>query len=85
MQLLFAPYIANNIDSTTYPTTIFSFASVFLFLAVLPLIYAPETLPEKNMKERELKTYIKKAQQIAQKEEKKKEKTKANKKPTKTT
>jgi hypothetical protein len=40
---------------------IFSFASVFLFLAVLPLIYAPETLPEKTMKDRDLKSYIEKA------------------------
>jgi hypothetical protein len=30
-------------------------------LAVLPLIYAPETLPEKTMKDRELKSYIEKA------------------------
>jgi MFS family permease len=48
-------------------TAIFSFASVFLFLAVLPLIYAPETLPEKTMKERELKNYIAKAQKEAEK------------------
>jgi MFS family permease len=52
-------------------TAIFSFASVFLFLAVLPLIYAPETLPEKTMKERELKKYIEKAQKEATKAHKK--------------
>jgi len=52
-------------------TAIFSFASVFLFLAVLPLIYAPETLPEKIMKERELKNYIEKAQKEATKTQKK--------------
>jgi MFS family permease len=40
---------------------IFSFTALFLFLAVLPLIYAPETLPEKIMKDRELKNYIEKA------------------------
>ena len=48
-------------------TAIFSFASVFLFLAVLPLIYAPETLPDKVMKDRELKNYIDKAQKEAEK------------------
>jgi len=35
--------------------TAFSLASFFLLLAVLPLIYAPETLLEKRIRERELK------------------------------
>lgn len=38
-----------------------SIASFFLFLAVIPLFYAPETLPEKRIRERELKGYIEKA------------------------
>ena len=46
---------------------IFSFAGFFLFLAVLPLIYAPETLPEKKIKERELKGYLEKAKKEAEK------------------
>lgn len=66
LQILFRPYLL-KID----PTTIFSFASVFLFIAVLPLIYAPETLPEKIMKDRDLKNYLEKAQKIAKKETKK--------------
>jgi len=32
----------------------------------LPLVYAPETLPEKTMRERELKIYVEKAQEVAQ-------------------
>lgn len=40
----------------------FSLASLFLFLAIFPLLYAPETLSEKTMKNRELKSYIAKAQ-----------------------
>jgi MFS family permease len=48
--------------------TIFSFAGVFLFLAVLPLIYAPETLPEKLMKDKDLKSYVENAKKRAQKE-----------------
>jgi MFS family permease len=55
-------------------TSSFSLASFFLFLAIIPLLYAPETLPEKSMKDRELKNYIEKAQRAAQKEEKKKQK-----------
>ena len=47
---------------------IFSFVAFFLFLAVLPLVYAPETLPEKTMKDRELKSYVEKALKQAQKE-----------------
>jgi MFS family permease len=45
----------------------FSLASFFLFLAVLPLMYAPETLPEKRIKERELKQYIEKAKKAREK------------------
>jgi MFS family permease len=37
---------------------VFSFASLFLFVAVLPIAYAPETL---NLKEKEFKRYINKA------------------------
>jgi hypothetical protein len=45
----------------------FSLASFFLFLAVLPLMYAPETLPEKKIRERELKGYIDKAKKTKEK------------------
>ncbi len=73
-QLVFTPYLV-EIDIQT----IFSFASFFLFLAVLPLIYAPETLPEKLMKDRDLKSYIetakKKAEKIEQKTPPKQEET----------
>ncbi len=46
---------------------VFSFAAFFLFLAVLPLVYAPETLPEKTMKKLELRKYVEKAQKEAEK------------------
>jgi MFS family permease len=49
------------------PTAAFSFASFFLFLAVIPLMYAPETLPEKKIRERELKSYIEKAKKAKEK------------------
>jgi len=45
----------------------FSLASFFLFSAVLPLIYAPETLPEKRVIEIELKDYLEKAQKVKDK------------------
>jgi hypothetical protein len=46
---------------------IFSFTAFFLFLAVVPLMFAPETLPEKKLRERELKKYIEKAKKIKEK------------------
>jgi MFS family permease len=49
------------------PYAIFSFTAFFLFLAVIPLMYAPETLPEKKLRERELKKYIEKAKKIKEK------------------
>jgi len=45
----------------------FSLASFFLFLAVLPLMYAPETLPEKKMELRRLKGYIEQARKVREK------------------
>jgi MFS family permease len=48
-------------------TTAFSFASFFLFLAVIPLMYAPETLPEKTIKDRELQSYLEKAKKVKEK------------------
>ena len=52
-------------------SALFSLTAFFLFLAVLPLVYAPETLPEKTIKKRELKSYIEKAQKEAVKVHKK--------------
>lgn len=45
----------------------FSIASFFLFLAVLPLMYAPETLPEKKIRLRQLRSYADKAKKLREK------------------
>lgn len=42
----------------------FSLASFFLFLAVLPLMYAPETLPQRKIELRRLRKYVEKAKKI---------------------
>jgi len=60
--LLLAPYLSLIPESSA-----FSLAAFFLFLAVLPLLYARETLPEKKIKERELKLYIEKAKKAKEK------------------
>lgn len=62
LYILLTPYLAS-----IPATSIFSLAAFFLFLAVLPLIYAPETLPEKKIKERELRLYVEKAKKIKEK------------------
>jgi len=63
----FAVFFIAPIVSPIAPSTTFSIASFFLFLAILPLIYAPETLPEKKIKERELKNYLENAQKVRDK------------------
>lgn len=77
IQGILSPLLTENFSSAIdNPTMIFSFASVFLFLAVLPLIYAPETLPEKVMKDRDLKSYIENAKKKVANETRKEEKYK---------
>jgi MFS family permease len=63
----FLPIIIGPYAGTIEVVAAFSLASFFLFLAVIPLMYAPETLPEKKLKERELKGYIEKAKKIKEK------------------
>jgi MFS family permease len=63
--------VADQITAVIPAYAIFSFTAFFLFLAVLPLVYAPETLPEKTIKDRELKNYIKKAKEEAAKAQEK--------------
>ncbi|MEM1757670.1 MAG: hypothetical protein QW770_06555, partial [Candidatus Bathyarchaeia archaeon] len=45
----------------------FSVASFFIFLAVVPLLYAPETLPERVIREKELRSYVEKAKRLVEK------------------
>jgi MFS family permease len=60
---LWAGSFISNIDKTP----VFSFASIFLFIAILPLMYAPETLPDKILKNLDLNSYINKAMDKAKK------------------
>jgi len=63
VQLLLTPYV----KEVQYYTA-FSLASFFLFLAVLPLMYAPETLPEKKIELRRLRGYIEQAKKVREKQ-----------------
>lgn len=61
MQLVSAPYVKIPASSA------FSLASFFLFVAVLPLMYASETLPEKKIELRRLRKYAEKAKKVKEK------------------
>jgi len=63
LRLMIGSYIAETVSANA----IFSLTAFFLFLAVLPLMYAPETLPEKKIRERELRQYVEKAKKIKEK------------------
>ena len=65
MQLLSAPYVTLILE--TSETSAFSLAAFFLFLAVLPLLYAPETLPEKKIELRRLRKYVEAAKKVKEK------------------
>ncbi len=51
-----------------FPTgAAFSLAAFFLFIAVLPLLYAPETLPERKIELRRLRKYVETARKVKEK------------------
>jgi len=61
-QMILIPYV------TLIPeTSAFSLASFFLFLAVLPLLYAPETMPERKIELRRLSKYVQEAKKVKKK------------------
>jgi len=53
------------------PISAFSMAAFFLFMAVLPLLYAPETLPQKKMELRRLREFAEDAKKAREKYENK--------------
>lgn len=62
IQLFLGPLVA-----LIEPASAFSLASFFLFLAVLPLMYAPETLPERKIRLRQLRSYVEAAKKVREK------------------
>ena len=69
LRITLGPFIASAVSEYA----IFSFAAFFLFLAVIPLMYAPETLPEKLIRQKELRRYVEKAKKIREKYERQEE------------
>jgi MFS family permease len=62
VRLLSTPYVVLIPE-----ISVFSLTSFFLFLAVLPLLYAPETLPEKKIRLRRLRGYMEAAKKVKEK------------------
>jgi MFS family permease len=62
--ILFTPF-ATGVEVSAA----FSLASFFLFIAVLPLLYAPETMPEKKMELRRLRKYVEAAKKTKGKQD----------------
>jgi MFS family permease len=71
-----APYFLTAVIDSILTVTVpqipayeyaFSLASFFLFIAVLPLLFSPETLPEKNIEIRRLKGYLDQAKKLREK------------------
>jgi MFS family permease len=67
VSLLSVPLLTSSIETAP----IFSLAAFFLFISVIPLLYARETLPMKNIQERQLKTYTEEALKLKQEAEQK--------------
>jgi MFS family permease len=71
------PYLFSNlsrvlagtyISANMVEATVFSFASFFLFIAILPIALAPETLSDRIIKKLDLNSYVNKALEKAKKE-----------------
>ena len=63
----------NQVMANVQESVVFSFASFFLFAAVLPLAYAPETLSDRIIRDLDINSYIHKALEKVKKENMKRE------------
>jgi MFS family permease len=70
-------YISQNISEST----VFSFASFFLFVSILPLVYAPETLSDKIIRHLDLNSYVNEVLDKVEKENSKKRKSQTSMNP----
>ncbi|MCK4933868.1 hypothetical protein KAS06_04280, partial [Candidatus Bathyarchaeota archaeon] len=57
LTLIISTLTKSYIDNLSGTTSVFSLAAFFLFIAVIPLLYTRETLPQRKIEERQLKIY----------------------------
>jgi len=67
IQILFTPLVGE----VTNISAAFSLASFFLFIAVLPILYAPETMPQKHIELKRLRKFADEAKKAKEKYERK--------------
>lgn len=67
IQILFTPFAVE----VTNIWAAFSLASFFLFIAVLPILYAPETMPQKQIELKRLRKFADEAKKAKEKYERK--------------
>jgi MFS family permease len=64
LSLFISPWL-----KTISASSAFSLAGFFIFLAIIPIFFAPELLPEKVLKRRELREYVEKVKKIVGREQ----------------
>ena len=71
LTLIISTLTKSYIENISGTASVFSLAAFFLFIAVIPLLYTRETLPQRKIEERQLKIYTEEALKIRQKIEQK--------------
>ena len=61
--------IANITKIQVDPSIIAAIMTIILFVAVLPLLYAPETMPSEKLRARKFRKYLKKVKKVVEEEE----------------
>ena len=67
LTMIISSLVTPYVDSISGTASVFSLAAFFLFIAVIPLLYAQETLPQRKIEERQLKIYTEEAMKMRQK------------------
>ena len=65
--LVIAPHVVTLFAGSMDMNDLFPITSFFLFIAVVIILYLPETLPEKIIQKKELEDYIHMAKKVKQK------------------
>jgi hypothetical protein len=66
---MIGPIISKVFSISGSPSLISSILSIMLFIAVIPLLYAPETMDEEIIRVRRFKKHIKKIKEIFENED----------------
>jgi len=65
IETLFLSY-STVVQPTISPNLVASILSIIMFISVLPLLFAPETLPDELIQDRRFKEYMRKVMEIVE-------------------